>query len=1816
MAGVVAMASVIEDFDTQPCKKSRKDGGSPVVKTITNYFSPVVKPVEKPFSPPRSNSIMDYFRKKTPSSNEKRTSPEQAKENCQWAHSAEKHTEAGKQPPQKRGRKASKAARKLVAETAGSTEEATCMIVEHESKDSEAVGSHGVLGSDTAALLAQVSAEAGVTTETLESNPIVIDECTEEGEHQEDGFKSGNSPKLKPPLNTPELSPATFSSDEVKQVKIAARNPRKRQLQEVKHLQGEEKEAESSFSDASMEVNLDEVSQLNNSTVTISFEDFLRSQSQDMTEEEIMHEEGKQDETKVTTEELDTSEPPAFHTSPRTVKIQAEVHVFSTQQKKAKAAGQVASIFNSKKGANCPAEVISSPHSQEGEQLPSPIVKRKSNVVLQEEDLELLVLESESTPKCSEAERKQFMSVFKQPTRDGSKTKPAKSQGKQKQPAEKNLDAADKVGEDDSVIQPAAEQVSKGPKEKKAAKKKPTGRKAKRGKEAANALPAAVDETATSVVADDDKKEEPLTNSPHIVPTVRRSRREAVARQAPETSSPPPLRKTRKQTESKEALVTPLLQENPVQMSTPKTRKSKRDIFVAEVVCPPDAQESPIRIKFTRVHKRVSKNESGKNSSVTPKMSNETKKRKQAKKVVEKAKAIQQSQKMSVREKSNLRRSVRNEASIKRSYCEAEDSVICIEEDQTATPQQRAPGQGNAQKPLRSLNDVLGKATQAAKETKTLPGSKATSLGQEKTARKASTVISIFDESSREGSDKSQDDEQFRARMKFLKSGLPESFKKHIAKTAATKEAYALSCSSFQPVTHTMQCPTDCHLWNLPWPDSQHHLKELWSHLLKPLPPVSGTLCVKTVPANRSLCQRGLSQRPELSEGVRQLLLEEFRKSNPLFPAQIFMTRLLKKQQLSSTASEPEAVTRNTSLPAEPVGVKRKRSDDDGENSVKVAKKQRSNQDKNSTTDPEPIRRGGRPRRGQRSKLEEEEKAKPSLQSAPIPPEEDSVLIVDDLLLGKDTGKKGVVADDKMTSDAVREDALWTEKYQPQHSSDIVDNAASVRRLHSWLKEWKLRADREERRKQKEKKQEEGSSDWEGLEEDPWDGEDMLCNTMLITGPPGVGKTAAVYACAQELGFKVFEVNASSQRSGRLILSQLKEATQSHQVDSQGVNAHKPTYFNSYSTSGSSSAGSIRPGTSPRKINSPRRVVSSPRKHPQSPRGAKRGGLAPTSLANFFKMGRPPSKETHNTTVNEQRAASKKVVKANEPGAKSKELAAQTPTVTTPNEKSSEEQGKKTVTSLILFEEVDVIFEDDSGFLAAIKTFMTTTKRPVILTTSDPAFSTMFDGNFEEILFRVPSVANVSSYLQLLCMAENVRTDLSDIRSLLRLNGCDIRQSLLQLQFWTRSAGGYKERILQTVQHELKPENEGAADQPVTLPPCDTRCTESKLGLLNTERERDIWQLLQSNSLVEAAVCWDLLTECRQQGIDLIYSNMEALLPLPLTQLTASSYKQEQYVSASQDPSLVSKEQPCSSTQQFDTLRSHARLLHTTDSADGSDSGSPVKVSNRMMKKKKTRGCMPVQHGLHSDSDSEDGFLSLCKPLSAPQTKKEVHESLVSERVQRKPLTPEEREKNLPVSQSLESIADFLDDMSYIDSSLLYSGDVHRRMSCARAIIKDGMTDESRVDTDRGSCQTENHAMEIHAAVEALSFHKCRTSVAEAWNKAQQLDGEMGTKASAELTLPVAAHQKGYSFIQDGPTPPQLVQQRREVMESLLLRLFGTLSNKPAVPVDYLPVIRTICRSEQLKEQGKVKRRFLHYLDAIHLGLEKSTLQLLAEDFP
>ena len=56
----------------------------------------------------------------------------------------------------------------------------------------------------------------------------------------------------------------------------------------------------------------------------------------------------------------------------------------------------------------------------------------------------------------------------------------------------------------------------------------------------------------------------------------------------------------------------------------------------------------------------------------------------------------------------------------------------------------------------------------------------------------------------------------------------------------------------------------------------------------------------------------------------------------------------------------------------------------------------------------------------------------------------------------------------------------------------------------------------------------------------------------MLCGPVGSGKTSAVYAAAEEFGFKVLEVNPSRKRSGLEVLSQFGEATQSRRIGGGG----------------------------------------------------------------------------------------------------------------------------------------------------------------------------------------------------------------------------------------------------------------------------------------------------------------------------------------------------------------------------------------------------------------------------------------------------------------------------------------------------------------------------------------------------------------------------------------------------------------------------------------------------------------------------------------
>lgn len=537
----------------QLCKKSQNDGGSPVVKTIANDFSPV----PKPFSPPRPSNIMDYFTRKATT---KTSSPEELKgvsPKSRLRHQKHNSLELEvKRPLQKRTKKSNKAATKLVDTEIAVSNEKDCVIVEdHYDKESLTQTDGKVFSGDEGINLIP---EASFTWEKLDST--ATDVVSEKEKRHDD--KS----KIQSQLDNIELSPIFPSKDKAKKVKSNVR----------RNQQQEESDSESTQCDVSMEVNVDETSQLNSSTVTISFEEFVRSQSQDIDEKNIVDNAATQ-EMDANPEENVRSGEPVLQASPQTVTIHAEVHAVSPKQESV-ATKKVASIFNRRKETMSPLELISPVQVEARHKLPSSasLVKRKSNVVLEEEDLELAILESESTPKCTDVERKLFMAAFKQPALDGSKTKPGKSQGKTKEVIEKVEDI--RVREEEATIPPTAEEA---PVSKKAAKNK-LARNGRKKKE--NGTVRTIPVAAKELVNTNDGGEtlEIPVASPPTTPAVRRSTRGAVIQgSTPGTS----VRRPRQPSESKSAALHP----------PAKIRRSKHGVFKAEMVCPPDLNQSPIR---------------------------------------------------------------------------------------------------------------------------------------------------------------------------------------------------------------------------------------------------------------------------------------------------------------------------------------------------------------------------------------------------------------------------------------------------------------------------------------------------------------------------------------------------------------------------------------------------------------------------------------------------------------------------------------------------------------------------------------------------------------------------------------------------------------------------------------------------------------------------------------------------------------------------------------------------------------------------------------------------------------------------------------------------------------------------------------------------------------------------------------------------------------------------------------------------------------------------------------------------------------------
>ncbi|KAK2816882.1 hypothetical protein Q5P01_025073 [Channa striata] len=744
------------------------------------------------------------------------------------------------------------------------------------------------------------------------------------------------------------------------------------------------------------------------------------------------------------------------------------------------------------------------------------------------------------------------------------------------------------------------------------------------------------------------------------------------------------------------------------------------------------------------------------------------------------------------------------------------------------------------------------------------------------------------------------------------------------------------------------------------------------------------------------------------------------------------------------------------------------------------------------------------------------------------------------------------------------EDVLWTDKYSPQSSSEVIGNSLSVNKLYSWLKKWKLRADSDERRKMEGKKKKKTAvvyswdcGDFQGEAGADEDREETLCNTMLITGPPGVGKTASVYACTRELGFKIFEVNSSAHRSGCHVLSQLKEATQSHLVETPGTDLLKPTYFKNYTNN-----CPTKSETSVGKTVHPKNIISHRKKRAARKPGRKsKSNPTTVTLANYFKMkvkadrlhfgGLSPSKKPDAMTLGNP----------------------------SPSCDQTEPRGKKAATSLILFEEVDVIFDHDVGFLAAIKTFMTTTKRPVILTTNDPTFRERFCCSLEEIIFKTPSVVSLCSYLQLVGLAENVQLELNDVRSLLGLTQGDVRRCLLQLQLWVHSGGGQPSQSGGFIK-EPTCKDRGLELQ---LPPREAGCSASMLGLTHMTQiqllkhlKSQYWSETDMNKFLM------LLTESWRRCVPLLYSNLELLLPIGAEGTSVH----------------------CLGTMTSDGM-------HNERASSDSSKASAIHCKYVKGYKRKISRLSRRTGNTMFDTTSSSTFAQRISlngdPSTAPGS---------SDRTEQK---ADKVEINCLVA-----LADFFDAMSYLDATLSAAGPLvsgpcrPEAFGWTGAEIKEGLLDEMSQE-ESWSCSQER-LFNIQACVEGLAFHMCCWRLSESWTRAkkytQETEDKKGERLVERRTLPAASKRQSISFTVQPLCSPSVSQRRYELSRKVFgSEYFSLLGNRQAVSVDYLPVLRAICRYQRAEQQKEEPLRYLNYFSNTNLGLLKSTMTLLAEDF-
>ena len=88
----------------------------------------------------------------------------------------------------------------------------------------------------------------------------------------------------------------------------------------------------------------------------------------------------------------------------------------------------------------------------------------------------------------------------------------------------------------------------------------------------------------------------------------------------------------------------------------------------------------------------------------------------------------------------------------------------------------------------------------------------------------------------------------------------------------------------------------------------------------------------------------------------------------------------------------------------------------------------------------------------------------------------------------------------------------WVDKYRPCTPADILGNTDTVTKIKNWLDNFKHKKIADQK---------------------------TFKNAILISGPPGIGKTSTAHILLKEAGFDTIEFNASELRTSRELSEKL-----------------------------------------------------------------------------------------------------------------------------------------------------------------------------------------------------------------------------------------------------------------------------------------------------------------------------------------------------------------------------------------------------------------------------------------------------------------------------------------------------------------------------------------------------------------------------------------------------------------------------------------------------------------------------------------------------